>query len=88
MMPAASSYQTGSAEIKASPGLLVAVVLSASGASEITLKDGGASGSELVNLRTGGAGSQVFSPAVPIVFSTSLYLVKDSGTVEVTVVYI
>ena len=84
-MAAAWAYKTASGAIKSGPGLLVAVLLSADGASEITLKAGG---SAMVNLRTGGAGSAVFTPATPVAFSTSLYLTVDAGTVEVTVVYV
>ncbi len=87
-MAAASVVKTDSAEIKASAGLLVAVILTATGAAEITLKDGGSSGTAIVNLATGAAGSAVFTPALPLAFSSSLYLVKDAGTIEATVVYV
>jgi hypothetical protein len=87
-MAAAWSYHNASGAVKGSPGMLVAAVLSAAGASEVTLKDGGASGAAMVNLRTAGAGTVAFCPALPLAFGTSLYLTVDSGTVEVTVAYI
>lgn len=79
---------TVSGDVKASPGLLVAVVLTHSQAAQISVKDGGASGTEIVGLRLGAAGSVVFAPALPISF-TSLYLMVDAGTSpEVSFVYV
>jgi hypothetical protein len=87
-MAAAYSYVTTSGAVKSGPGLLVGAVLSSGAAAGVTLKDGGASGATLVNLRLGGAGTAVFTPAVPVAFSGGLYCTVDSGTVEVTVVYV
>jgi len=85
--PGACTMVTDSGAIKASPGMLYAVVLTASGAAQISVKNGGAGGTEFVGLRLAGAGSVVFAPSVPIAFGTSLYVTVDAGTVEVAVVY-
>jgi len=87
-MPAKCVMLTDSGAVKASPGLLVAVVLTHSAAAQVSVKDGGASGTEIVGLRLGGAGSVVFAPCVAVAFS-NLYLTVDSGTSpEVSFVYI
>nr|MBC7245602.1 hypothetical protein [Chloroflexota bacterium] len=79
---------TESGEVKAAPGLLVAVVLTHSDAAQIHVKDGGSDGTEIVGLRLSGAGSVAFSPSMPVSFS-SLYVTVDAGTgPEVAVVYV
>ena len=86
--PAACTMVTDSGAIKASPGLLFGVVLTASGAAQISVKNGGAAGTEFLGLRLAAAGSVVFAPPVPIAFGKSLYVTVDAGAVEVSVVYV
>lgn len=87
-MAAKCAMLTASGAVKASPGLLVAVVLTHSDAAQISVKDGGSGGTEIVGLRLGAAGSVVFAPSMPISF-TSLYLTIDAGTApEVSFVYV
>lgn len=88
MTVAQCTLVTDSGSVKASPGLLYAVVLTASGAAQISVKNGGSSGTEFLGLRLGGAGSVVFAPPVPVAFGTSLYVTVDAGTVEVAVVFV
>lgn len=79
---------TASGSVKSTSGLLVAVALTHSDAAQISVKDGGSSGTEIVGLRLAGAGSVVFAPALPIAFS-SLYVTVDAGTApEVAVAYV
>ncbi|MBC7262115.1 MAG: hypothetical protein H5T63_08880 [Chloroflexi bacterium] len=79
---------TASGAVKASPGLLIAVVLTHSDAAQITVKDGGATGTAMLGLRLPAAGSVVFSPAMPVSF-TSLYVTVDTGTApEISIVYV
>lgn len=79
---------TASGAVKSSPGLLVAVVLTHADVAQISVKDGGLSGTEIIGLRLGGAGSVVFAPSMPIAFS-NLYVSVDAGTgPEVAVVYV
>jgi len=85
--PAVCVMVTGSGPIKVSPGMLFAVVLTGAAAAQISVLDGGASGTELVGLRLGGAGSVVFAPCVPLSFS-KLYVTFDAGNAEVSVVYV
>ena len=87
-MAAAYVFLTDSGAVKTGPGLLVAVVLTASGAAQISVKDGGASDSEFLGLRLAAAGSICFTPSHPVVFKSGCYVTVDSGTVEVTVIYI
>ena len=79
---------TDSGAVKSGPGMLVSAVLTASGAAQISVKDGGASGTEFLGMRLGGAGTVVFAPCMPVAFGASLYLTVDSGTVEVSLVYV
>jgi hypothetical protein len=79
---------TASGAVKASPGLLVACVLTHSTAAQISVKDGGSGGTEIFGLRLAGAGSVIFAPAQAIAF-VNLYLTVDSGTSpEVSFVYV
>lgn len=87
-MAATCKMLTASGAVKASPGLLVAVVLTHSDTAQISVKDGGVSGTEIVGLRLGGAGSVVFAPAMPVAFK-NLYLTVDVGAApEVAFVYV
>ncbi len=88
MTAAQCTMLTDSGAIKASPGLLYAVVLTASGAAQISVKNGGSGGTEFLGLRLSAAGSVVFAPPVAVAFGTSLYVTVDSGTVEVAVVFV
>ena len=79
---------TATGAVKATPGLLVACVLTHSAAAQISVLDGGSGGTEIFGLRLGGAGSVVFAPAQAIAF-INLYLTVDSGTSpEVSFVYV
>ena len=84
--PATCVMVTASGAIKASPGMLFAVVLTSAAAAQISVLDGGASGTEIVGLRLGAAGSATFAPGVPVAFS-KLYIVLDAGTAEISAVY-
>lgn len=87
-MPAVAVLNTDSAAIKTTPGQLVGVVLTHSAAAQVTLKDGGSSGTAILGVRLGGAGTVSIMPAMPIAFG-NLYLTVDSGTApQVTVVYV
>ncbi len=88
MNAAQCTMLTGSGSVKASPGLLYSVTLTASGAAQISVKNGGSSGTEFLGLRLAAAGSVVWSPPVPVAFGSSLYVTVDSGAVEVAVVFV
>lgn len=87
MTAAAVLLLTDSGAVTTRPCLLYSVVLTASGAAQISVKDGGTSGTEIVGLRLGGAGSVVFAPCVAVAIGTSLWVTVDAGTVEVAVVH-
>ena len=87
MTAAAVLLLTSSGAVKTRPCLLYSVVLTATGAAQISVKDGGTSGTEIVGLALAGAGSVVFAPGVGVAIGTSLWVTVDSGTVEVAVVY-
>jgi hypothetical protein len=87
-MAGAIVLKTESAAIKTSSGLLISVVLTHSAACQISVKDGGSSGTEILGMRLGGAGTVVFAPCMPVAFS-NLYVTLDAGTApEISVVYV
>lgn len=84
-MAATCKMVTATTTVKASPGLLFAAVLTHSGAAQISVQDGAV---EIFGMRLGAAGTVVFAPPVPVVFS-SLIVTLDAGTApEISVVYV
>ena len=84
----AYAYKAAAGAVKPSAGLLCGAVLTAAGAAQVSLRDGGATATQIVTLRLGAAGSVAFLPPTAIAFGTTLHLTVEAGTVEVCVYYV